>query len=117
MCRGGGRLRRGVVRDAALAQIHGPVVVAMPGVRVVQMSTDEEVEVIAVRDPRVAAVLAVHVRLVVLAAGVGRGAVGGVQAVHRERVLVHVVVVEMMHVTVVEVIGMVLVANGDMATL
>jgi hypothetical protein len=78
------------------------VIVAVPVVGVVEVTVDDVVGVVAVRDHLVTTVGAVCVILAVVGAGVGRSAVGGVLGVDGENVLVNVVAVDVMEVAVVE---------------
>jgi hypothetical protein len=92
-----------------------PVVVAVPGVGVVQVTLDQVVGVVAVRHRLVAAVGAVLVARVVTAAVVLGRAVVRVLRVDRDDVLVHVVLVRVMQVAAVQVVGVALVLDGRVA--
>ena len=90
------------------------MIVAVVAVRMVQMASDEEVDVTSVRNPLVSTAFAVHVCRVMLVARVlGRAAVRVVR-VDGERVLVDVVAVGMMQMPVVQVVGVALVQQRDM---
>jgi hypothetical protein len=80
------------------------VIVAVPAVRVVQVTTDDVVGVIAVPDRLVPASGAVRVVLRVRPAVVRRRAGVGVLPADVERVLVDVVSVDVVHAPVVEVV-------------
>jgi hypothetical protein len=89
------------------------VVVAVVLVWVMQTSVDEIVDVVAVGDWLVAAVVAVGV---ILAMSVGRrGVAVGVLGVDLEGMLVDVIVVRVVQVAVVEVVDVVVVSDGGVA--
>jgi hypothetical protein len=92
------------------------VIVAVPGARVVQVTVDPVVQVITVRHAFVAASAAVHVPLLVAPAGVGRRTARGIFARDADGVLVDVVPVLVVHVPVVQVIGVVVVRDGSVPT-
>lgn len=92
-----------------------PVVVAVAGVGVVQVSFHEIIHVIAVRNSFVGAGLAVGVVGGVLTAVVLRRTRLGMGGADRHAVVVYVVVVDMMQVAVVEVIRVVSVSHPAMA--
>jgi hypothetical protein len=85
----------------------GSVVVAVPVVRVVEMPTNEIVDVIAVGNLLVTAIGAVNVRGFVSAAGVLGSAISGVGRADFENVLVDVVTVRVMQMRVVQVVEMI----------
>lgn len=91
------------------------MVVAVVLVRVVQVVPDQKVDVVAVRDVRVAAALTVHVSVVVGVAAVLRRAGGGVLRVDLEHVLVHMVAVGMVEMTVMQVVHVAIVLHCDVA--
>jgi hypothetical protein len=93
----------------------GPVVVAVPAVRVMEVVVDEIVDVIAVRDLLVAAVRAVGVGAVVLAAGVIGCAGVRMLRVDLQDVLVDVVAVRVVEVAAVEVVDVVVMLDGLVA--
>jgi hypothetical protein len=80
---------------------------------VVQVTVHPVVEVVAVRHPLVAARAPVHVTLLVAAARVAGRAPRGILARDADRVLVDVIAVLVVHVTVVQVIRVVLVGDGS----
>jgi hypothetical protein len=93
------------------------VIVAVVAVRVVQVAVDEVVDVIAMRHRLVPAARPVLMpRLVPLAAMLGCAAVG-VLVRHLDHVLVDVIVVRMMQVTVVQVVDVILMANGGVTAI
>jgi|SRR6266478_9014086 len=81
---------------------------------VVQVAADEIVAVVAVRDRLVSAAGAMAVVLGVLAAGVSRRAGRRVRALVVDPALVDVPRVGVMHVPVVQIIGMSFVLDGSM---
>jgi hypothetical protein len=83
------------------------MVVAVPVVRMVQVPTNEIVDVIAVGNLLVTAIGAVNVRSFVPAAGVLRSAISGIGRADLEDVLVDVVTVRVMQMRVVQVVEMV----------
>ena len=91
------------------------MVVAVLAVRMMQVSRDEVVDVIAVRDGLVATARAVDVTLGVPRAAMRGRARGGVRRVDREGALVDVSVVRTMKVAVMEIVDVVAVANGGVA--
>jgi hypothetical protein len=91
------------------------VVVAVGPVRVMQMAADDIVDVVPVRDGLVTAVGAMCVGLRMFAAIVLRRAVRRVRGIHGKAVLVHMVAVDVVQVSVVEVIDMVAVLDRSMA--
>jgi hypothetical protein len=91
--------------------LKGAVVVAVSAVRVVQVSTDEVVRVVAVGDSLVATAGTVNVVLSVATAPMRRRTRGWVRCVDRHFALVHVPVVGAMKVTIVQVVDVVAVTN------
>lgn len=91
------------------------MVVAVARVRVVQVTRDEVVGVVAVRDGFVAAAGAVSVSLVVRSAGVAGGAGRGVRAADGDGVLVGVVAMHVVQVPIVEVVGVPVVLDGNVS--
>jgi hypothetical protein len=118
---------RGVLGDlssyarAASARFTGPsrslkraVIVAVPGVRMVQVPADEVVDVIAVRDGVVPAARPVHVTRNVGAAGVRGRARRRVRSVDADCALVDVAGVGVVQMPVVQVIGVAAVCDRRM---
>ena len=93
------------------------MVVAVPGVRVVQVPVDQVVDVVAMRDGRMAAVRPMHVGRLVAATGMRGGAARRVGVGHRNHVLLDRRARLMMQVPVMEVIDMSVVMNGDVAAI
>jgi hypothetical protein len=91
------------------------VIVAVTVVRVMEVSADEVIDVVAVRYALVPAIRAVRVRRLVRAAGVRRRAAREVLTALGDQVLVDVVAVDVMQVSVVQVIDVPLVLDGRMA--
>jgi hypothetical protein len=83
--------------------------------RVVQVSRDEVVDVVPVRHGLVAAAGTVDVHGRMRAAGMRRGADGGVRTADGDAMLVDVVAVHVVQVTVVQVIDVTVVRDGDVA--
>jgi hypothetical protein len=90
------------------------MVVAVVAMRMVQMSVDQVVDVIAVWHRLVSAAWTVHMMRVVPAAPVLGRAPIGIGRRHLYRVLIDVIAVHMMQMAVVEVVHMVAMANGRM---
>jgi hypothetical protein len=84
------------------------VIITVVAVRVVQPAVDQEIDVVAVRHPLMAAV-------VVLAGAGDRGALRGVGRVDRQNVLVVMAVVRAVQVAVVEIVHMAVVADAGVA--
>ena len=89
------------------------MVVAVVAVGVVEVALDEVVGVVAVRDGRVFAALAVDVTCVMATAGVVGRARRGVRGVDGDDVLVDVVAVGMVQVPVVQVVDVTFVGDRD----
>ena len=90
------------------------MVVAVVAVRMVQVAVDEIVDMIAVRNLRVATIRAVDVpRLMAAALVMGRAFIG-VRRSHRQHALINMVAMVMMQVTVVQVINVSVVLDGQM---
>ena len=96
--------------------LYRTVVVAVTAVHVVQVSPDQVVHVVSVRHGLVAATGAVHVVPSMPVAGVIRRALLRVGGVDRQAVLVDVVGMGMVQMTIVEVVGMAVVSDGEMTT-
>lgn len=91
------------------------VVVAVTAVRVMQVPGDEVVDVIAVRDRLVTATRAVDMALGVTSTAVRRRARGRIGRADLDNALVHVAIVAVVEVTIVEVIDVVAMADGEVA--
>lgn len=91
------------------------MIVAVGAVRVVQVTCDEVIDVVSMRNRLMAAARAVHVALLVCAALVRGRARGGVSAVHFDRALIDVAGVGVVQVAVVQIIDVIAVANRRVA--
>ncbi len=91
------------------------MVVAVPGVRVMQVPGDEVVDVIAMRYRFVTATRAVDMALGVTSAAVRRRAIVRIQRADLEDALVDVARVPVVEVTIVEVVDVVAMTDGDVA--
>jgi hypothetical protein len=87
-------------------QLHGPVIIAMIAVRMVQPAVYEIVDVVAVRHRFVSAIWTVCVRAMDF-----RRALHGICGVDRDGVLIHVILVHMMEMAIMKVIHMAVMAN------
>lgn len=92
------------------------MVIAVVAMRVVQVTVDEIVDVIAVRHRRMPASGAMHVVLAVCLAIMPRGAVGRIPIADVQRMLIHMVAVRMVQVPVVQIIDVTGVLDGSMST-
>lgn len=99
----------------AMGDLHGAVVVAVIPVRVMEMSVDQIVDMVAVRYGFVSAAGTVPVVLVVSAAGVIGRAAAGIAIAHLDGVLVDVIAVGVMEMAVVQVVDVVTVPDRGMA--
>jgi hypothetical protein len=99
------------------SQRHGPVVVAMIPVRVVQVAVDEIVDVIAVLHCFVAAVRAVNVLDVMAGAAMVRRAGSGIAFTYLEDVLVTVCFMRVMKAPVMQIINVFAVDHGSVAAI
>jgi hypothetical protein len=108
------RMRAGSIRRWGRCSdpFQWPVVVAVVPVRVVQVTVDQVVHMIAVGDRLMSAAGPVHMGGIVSAARVLGGAFGGVLGGHLDAVLVHVIAVGVVQVTVMEVVHVVPVLDG-----
>lgn len=102
----------GVRAHFASGRRESAVVVAVPGVRVMQVPGDEVVDVIAVRYRFVTATRPVDMALGVTRAGVRRRARGRIGRVDLDDALVHVAIVDVVEVAVVEVVDVVAMTDG-----
>jgi hypothetical protein len=91
------------------------VVVAVIAIRVMEMSVNEIVDVVSMRNDFVAAVCAVLVRRVVSVALVSVGAIGGICEVHFELMLIDVTVVKRMQMAIMQIISVVVVDDCGVA--
>lgn len=91
------------------------VIIAMGAVRVMEMSVDEIVDVVSVRNGLVATSGTVLVTGIMTRAGMIRGTGRGIGRAHLEHVFVDVVTMWLMQVAVVQVIHMVAVLDRDMS--
>jgi hypothetical protein len=92
--------------DPASGQLHGPVIITMIAMRMVQATVYEIVDVVTVRHRFVSATWTVFVR----ATDFGR-ALRGVCGVDGDGMLIHVVVVHMMEVPIMKVVNMAVMAD------
>lgn len=91
------------------------MIVAMAAMLMMQMVAHTIIGVIAVRHRFVAATRAVHMRGIVTAATVTRGAAVGIFGGHSDHVLVKVTLMRVMQVTLVQVVDMPFVAHRRVA--
>lgn len=92
------------------------VIVAVSIMRVVQVPIYEVADVIAMRDRRVPATRAVDVVGIVTAAVMTLGTFVWVFTIYCDGVLVDMITMRMMKVTVMEIVNMTVMLNGDVAT-
>lgn len=83
----------------------------MIAVLMVQVPGDDVIDVVAMRNRRMAAIGAVPVRLVVAFAVVFRSTAGGIAGAHADPVFIHVISVNVMQVPVVKIIDVPVVAH------
>lgn len=102
-------------KGGASGLFEGPVVVAMVTVRVMQVSIDEIIDVVAVRDCFVSTARAVHVARLMAGTAVLRRTAIGVAVGYLDDVLVHVIAMGMVQVSIVQVIDVVAVADGGVS--
>ena len=88
------------------------VVVTVALVRVVQVTVDQIVDVVAVRNGFMAAIRSVGVCGIVAVAGMSVGAVGRVGRAHRKGVFVDMAVMRMMQVSAMQEVRVSVVLNG-----
>ncbi|MEH2624311.1 hypothetical protein V1292_002366 [Bradyrhizobium sp. AZCC 1719] len=93
-------------RDRLSSELHGPMIIAMIAVRMVQPAVYEIVDMIAVRHRFVSAIWTVFVRATDF-----RRALHGICGVDRDRMLIHVILVHVMEMAIMKVIHMAVVAN------
>jgi hypothetical protein len=87
----------------------------MRAVLIVQVTGDDVVPMIAVRNGLMSARVAVRMRLIVFAAGVTALAVLRICARDAESVLVDVLIVHVVQVTIVQVVDVIVVTDGRVA--
>jgi hypothetical protein len=93
-------------------QLHPPVIVTMVAVRIMQMTIDQIVDMVAVRDRLVSAAGP----MLVAAFELG-GAIGRVGRVNRDYVLVDMIVMNVVQVAVVQIIDVVRMAYSGVAAI
>lgn len=93
----------------------GAVVIAMAAMRVMEMSVDEIVDVISVRNRFMAATGTMLMPGLVTGAEVIRRTSRRIGVTHLDHVLIDVIAVRLMQVAVVQVVDVIAVLDGDMA--
>jgi hypothetical protein len=96
-------------------QLNAAVIVAMAAVRMMQMSCDEVIHMVAVRHRFVPAIRAVCVVSRVACARVLRGACGWISGTHRHRVFIHVIAVRLVQMAIMQVVHVVAVLDARVA--
>jgi hypothetical protein len=91
------------------------VIVAVFPMGMVKVAVDEVVHVIAMRHRFVTAAGAVNMRSFVGATAMSRRALSGICGCYRDGVIIDVTVVHVMEVSVLKVVGMSVVLDGDVA--
>jgi len=91
------------------------VVVAVAAMRVMEMSVDEIVDVVAMRDGLVAATSSMPVSGIVTGADVAGCTSRRIGAAHFDHMLIEMIVVRLMEVAVVKIVHVIAVLDGDMA--
>jgi hypothetical protein len=91
------------------------VVIAVVSVRVVEVAVDQVVDVVAVRNGRMAAVGPMHMAFLVPAAVMGGSAAIGVGGIDLENVLIDVTGVRMVQVAIVQIIHMSVMLDSHVA--
>jgi len=104
------------IKTVESTQCHGPVIVAVVAVGVVEVVTDQVVDVVAVRHGFVSAAGAVLMVGSVTFVDVIRAAVG-IEIAYRQDVLVHMVLMRMVEVAIVDVVDMAFVFDGSVAAI
>lgn len=89
------------------------MVVAVPGMRVMQVTADEIIDMVAVRHCLVPATRSMRVRIGMCAAGVSRRAGSRIPAVDGDDMFVVMAVVRRMQMTIMQIIDMVAVTDGS----
>jgi hypothetical protein len=108
---------RGASRAARGASLHHTVVVAVSPVRMVQMTVDQIVDVVAVRNCLVPAAAAVYMTLGMPSTIVAGRAAVRMCGVYFNPMVVHVIPVSVMQMAVVEIIGMALMLDFRVAAI
>jgi hypothetical protein len=88
------------------------VIIAVVAMRVVQVTVDMVVDMVAVRHRLVAAGGAVHMTRLMAAAAMLRSAARGIGAAHLDGVLVDMVAMRVMEMPVMQIVDMVAMANS-----
>ena len=91
------------------------MIVAMIAVRVVQMATDQIVDVVAMRHRLVAASRSMPVGGVVSAAAMVRRAAIGISGAYSNDMLIDMVVMRVMQMAIMEIVGVSIMANRNVA--
>ncbi len=99
----------------ALDEIEAAVIVAVVAMLVMQVAGYDVVDVVSVRNCLVAAVGAVAVSLLVRAAGMLGRAIARIPVRHADPMFIDVVTLNVMQMTVVQIIGMAIVPDGRVA--
>lgn len=100
-----------------LRESNGAMVVAMRTMCKMQVTVDEIIHMVSVRHGFMAAAGPVAMGGFMPATGVGRRAVGGVFRPDGQHVLVHMVFVQVVQMTIVQVILMVIMVDGAVAAI
>jgi hypothetical protein len=93
------------------------VVITVVAMGVMQMTVDEVVDVVSMGDRLMSTAGTMHMRCIVAAALMFRGAVGGVGAVDGEDMLVNVAFMRVVQVSIVQVVDVTIVLDGCVATI
>lgn len=91
------------------------MIIAMCAVRMVEVAVHQIVHMVAVRHNFVATTWPMYVRRFMTITGVARGACTRVRRRNRNHMLIHVIAMRVMQVTIMKVVHMVVVANGQMS--
>jgi hypothetical protein len=111
------RTKRGLPAVRSVCDdVQRPVIIAMIAVRMVQMTVDQIIDVIPMGHRLMSAARAVHMPRLVTAAAVIRGAVIGIFRTHLDDMLIHVVTVRIMEMAIMQIVDVIAVANGGVAT-
>ena len=93
------------------------MIVAVLAVRMMEMSAHQVIDMIAMRHCLVAAVWSVDMAGFVRAAVVARSAVGRIGSADCESVVINMAVVNMMHVSIMQIIRVAVVLDGGVAAI